>query len=128
MVSLDSSFVIDLLAGEPRAVEKARELDRTGEPRRIAAPAAAEVLIGAYRLGGAYLERTRKLIDSLPLLPFDRPACHEAGRIGSDLSTRGTPMAGNDLMIAAITRRHGERLLTRDAAFARVPGLAVEGY
>ncbi len=128
MVSLDSSFVIDLLAGDARAVDKARELDRTGEPRWITAPAATEILIGAYRLGGAYLARTRKLVDSLPLLPFDRPAYHEAGRIGSELSARGTPIAGNDLMIAAITRRHGERLLTRDASFTRVPGLAVEGY
>lgn len=128
MVSLDSSFVIDLLAGDPRAVDTARELDRTGEPRWITAPAAAEVLIGAYRLGGAYFERTRHLIDSLPLLPFDRPACHEAGRIGSELAARGTPIAGGDLLIAAITRRHGERLLTRDASFARVPGLTVEVY
>jgi predicted nucleic acid-binding protein len=128
MVSLDSSFLIDLLAGELRAVEKARELDRTGEPRWITAPAAAEVLVGAHRLGGAYLTRTRQLVDSLPVLPFDREACHEAGRLGSELLARGASVATADLFIAAVTRRHGQRLLTRDPSFGRIPGLSVEGY
>jgi predicted nucleic acid-binding protein len=128
VVSLDSSFVIDLLAGEPRAVEKAGELDRTGEPRWITAPAASEVLIGASRIGGAYLTRTRQLIDSLPLLPFDQASCHEAGRIGSELVSRGLSVSLADLFIAAITKHHGERLLTRDQSFVRIPGLAVEVY
>jgi predicted nucleic acid-binding protein len=128
MVSLDSSFLIDLLAANTRAIVKARELDRTGEPRFITAPAASEVLVGAYRLGGVYFPRTKTLIDSLPLLPFDRPAYHEAGRLGSELAARGTPLGQSDLYIAAITLRHGERLLTRDRSFVQVPGLAIEGY
>ncbi|MGP8135198.1 MAG: PIN domain-containing protein [Thermoplasmata archaeon] len=128
MVSLDSSFLIDLLAGETRAVLKARELDQSGEPRYLTAPAASEVLIGAYRLGAAYLTRTVSLIDSLPLLPFDRASCHEAGRLGSELSARGTPLGQADLFIAAITRRHGERLLTKDRSFVQVPGLTIESY
>ncbi len=128
MVSLDSSFVIDLLAGTARAVEKARELDRNGEPRYLTSPAASEILVGGYRLGGAYFSRTKLLVDSLPLLPFDRPSCHEVGRLGSELATRGTPIGEADLFIAAITLRHGERLLTRDRGFLKVPGLSVEGY
>lgn len=128
MVSLDSSFLIDLLAGKPRAVARATELDQTSEPRFVTAPAASEVLIGAYRLGGAYFERTRALIDSLPLLPFDRASYHQAGRLGAELLKRGTPLGQGDLFVAAITLRYGERLLANDRAFARVPGLAVETY
>ncbi|MGA8603829.1 MAG: PIN domain-containing protein [Thermoplasmata archaeon] len=128
MVSLDSSFLIDLLAGEERAVAKAQELDRTAEPRFITAPAAAEVLVGGYYLGGVYFTRTKTLVDSIPLLPFDRPSCHEAGRLGSALATRGSPLSQSDLYIAAITLRHGERLLTRDRGFIKVPGLNIEGY
>jgi predicted nucleic acid-binding protein len=67
MVSLDSSFLIDLLAGIPRAVAKGQDLDQSGEPRFITAPAASEVLLGAYRLGGSYLARTRLLVDGLSL-------------------------------------------------------------
>lgn len=128
MVSLDSSFLIDLLAGAPRAVVKAQEMDRRGEPRYITAPAASEVLVGAFRLGGVYFSRTKTLVDNLPLLPFDRPSCHEAGRLGAELAARGTPIGQSDLYIAAITLRHGERLLTRDRSFVQVPGLTIEGY
>jgi len=128
MVSLDSSFLIDLLTGNARAIEKARELDSRHEPRYITPPAASEVLVGAFRLGGAYYTRTKLLVDSLPLLQFDRVACQEAGRLGAELSARGTPMGQSDLFIAAISLRHGERLLTRDRAFVQVPGLSIEGY
>ncbi len=128
MVSLDSSFLIDLLDGDPAAVLAARELDRRGEPRYLTAPAASEVMVGAYLLGGPYLERTRALVDSLPLLPFDREAYHEAGRLGAELLKRGSPLGQGDLFVAALAIRHRERLLTRDKAFGRVPGLVVESY
>ena len=128
MVSLDSSFLIDLLAGEVRAVTKARELDQTSESRYITAPAAAEVLLGAYRLGGSYFDRARALIDGLPLLAFDRESYHRAGQLGAELLRRGIPLGEGDLFIAAISLRHGERLLTNDRGFSRVPGLSVETY
>jgi len=128
MVSLDSSFLIDLLAGERRAVAKAAELDRELEPRFVSAPAASEVLIGAYRLGGPYLERTKALVDSLPLLSIDRACTHEAGRLGAELLKRGSPIGQGDLFVAAISIRYGERLLTNDRGFSRVPGLVVEMY
>lgn len=128
MVSLDSPFLIDLLAGKPAAVDKGLEIDRTGEPRWICAPVAAEVLVGGYYLGGAYLERTRTLIESLPMLPFDRAAFHEAGRLGAELARNGIRLGQSDLFIAAIALRHGERLLTRDRAFGRLPGLRVDSY
>jgi len=128
VVSLDSSFLIDLLAGEVRAVTKARELDQTSESRYITAPAAAEVLLGAYRLGGSYFDRARALIDGLPLLAFDRESYHRAGQLGAELLRRGIPLGEGDLFIAAISLRHGERLLTNDRGFSRVPGLSVETY
>lgn len=107
---------------------KARELDASAEPRYLTAPSAAEVLLGANRLGGVYLERTRFLVDGLPLLPFDSAAYHTAGRLGAELAARGTPLGQGDLFIAAISLRHGQRLLTRDRAFGMVPGLTIEGY
>lgn len=128
MVSLDSSFLIDLLAGDRPAVAKAYELDKSAEPRWLTPPVAAEVLVGAYLAGGTYFARAKLLVDGLPLLPFDRAACHESGRLAAELIARGTALGQADLFIAAITRWHGERLLTRDRAFGKVPGLAVEGY
>ena len=65
MRSLDASFLIDLLRGDPAAVEKADALDRAGERMSIAAPALAEVLVGAYYKGGADLTRTLETLASL---------------------------------------------------------------
>ena len=128
MVSLDSSFLIDLLAGERSAVDRAARLEQSGEDRCLSAPAASEVMVGAYRLGGTYLARARMMVDGLRLLAFDQQAYHEAGRIGADLLRRGFRLGQSDLFIAAISLRHGQRLLTRDAGFSNVPGLAVETY
>ncbi len=128
MVSLDSCFLIDLLDGDADAVRRGRELDLGSETKFVTAPAASEVLLGAYRLGGRYLERARSLVDRLALLPFDREAYHEAARLGALLLARGRPISQSDLFIAAISKRHGETVLTRDQSFSRVPGLSVTGY
>ncbi len=127
-MSLDSSFLIDVLDGQPNTVLRARELDREGEARYLTAPAAAELLLGGYFLGGAYPERTRALVDALPLLPLDRESYHAAARLGAKLTRRGTPLGQADLFVAAITKRHGERRLARDKSFRRVPDPAVESY
>jgi predicted nucleic acid-binding protein len=101
-------------------------LDDSGEPKCVTPPAASEVLVGGYYLGGRYLERCRTLVDALPLLAFDRESCHEAAKIGAILSARGIRLGQADLFIAAISRRHGHLLVTRDRAFAQIPGLPVE--
>jgi tRNA(fMet)-specific endonuclease VapC len=128
MTSLDSSFLIDLLNGDRAAQRQAELLDLEGKVQFVTPPAAAEVLVGAYHVGGQYLEKTRKLVDALPMLPFDRESYDAAGKIAAELLTRGTPLGQSDLYIAAISLRHGQSLLTRDAAFARIPGLSVMSY
>lgn len=127
-MSLDTTFLIDLRKGHPAAVAKAKSLEESGEPRCVTSPVAAELLIGAHRFGGTQLERTRELLGSLILLETDVESCEEAGRLGADLISRGETISGVDLLVAAISKRHGQRLLTRDMSFARVPGLAVETY
>lgn len=128
MVSLDATFLVDLLAGRQEAVAKAQELVEREEPLEVAPPALAEVLVGANFAGGRYLEKTLELARNLTLLEFDDLTCEEAGRIGADMLRRGSRMAWMDLLIAAVTKRHRRRLLTRDSGFARVPGLVVESY
>ena len=128
VVSLETTFLVDLLNGAPAAVACGRALDETGEPKCVTAPAASELLVGAHYLGGSELARATALLDSLTLLDFDLEACHEAGHIGASLIARGETIGTIDLLIAAITKRHGQRLLTRDRGFARVQGLAVETY
>ncbi len=128
MVSLDSTFLIDLLRQVPSAVERLDRLEAAREPRFVTPPAAAEVLVGAHGFGGRSLLVAEEMLQSLHWLEFDWEACRLAGRIEAGLIVRGEPMGAADLFIAAVTLRHGHRLVTRDRGFARVPGLQVETY
>ena len=128
MVSLDSTFIIDLLRRRTSAVEMAALFERQKVPVSISPPAAVEVLASGHRLGGEYLERVRALLASLPLLPFDEEAVESAARVAADLMTRGERLSEGDLLIAGISMRHGEEVVTRDRAFGRVRGLSVRFY
>lgn len=128
MVSLETTFLVDLRRGDAAAVEKARELEASGEVRAVTPPAAAELLLGAHRFGPERVGRTRELLRSLVWLNMDFEACEEAGRLGAELMRRGESVSSTDLFIAAISKRHGHGVLTRDVAFARIPGLPVERY
>jgi len=52
----------------------------------------------------------------------------EAGRIERDLAERAARLGENDNWIAATARTWGLRLVSRDRAFERVPGLSVVRY
>ena len=128
MVNFDSSFLVDFLRGHPAAIERLKKLEGRKETKYVCPPAASEVLVGAALAGEPELARTEALLSSVSWLPFDPESCRVAARIGRDLIMSGEPLGIADLFIAAITVRHGERLLTRDRGFSRVKGLAVETY
>ena len=128
VASLETTFLVDLLRGDPDAIARGKALEEAGEPKCVTPPAVAELLIGAHWIGGTELELAADLVDSLTLLEFDVEACQEAGRLGASLMARGDPMSTVDLLIAAVSKRHGQRLITRNRGFTRVRGLAVETY
>ena len=128
MRCLDSMFVIDLLAGQAAATKKATEFDKAGERLSIAAPAMAEVLMGAHFRGGTYLRRALELLAGIDVIPAGAEVAAEAGELGAELLRRGVRPAAADLLIAASARLHGKILVTRDRGFSRIPGLAVETY
>ena len=126
--SLDTSFLIDLLNGHAGATAKAELLDREGEAACISAPALAEYLDGAHFLGGVYLQEAVQLIAGRDVMPFDKEAGILAAQVRADLRRKGVSLAMIDAMIAALALRHHHVLVTRDTAFAGIPGLAVESY
>jgi len=105
--SLDPTCLFDLLRGVPAAVDHLDRLDASREPRLVAPPAAAEVLVGAHRIADRSPRVAKDLLRSLPRLEFDREACRLAGRIEADPIARGEPMGAPELLIAAATLRHG---------------------
>lgn len=128
MYALDSTFVVDLVRGDAGARAKAARMEELGEVAAITAPALAEVMLGAYFVGGAKLKRTLQILESATVTETDAGVALEAARIGAELLRKGTPLALPDLLVAAAARLAGLTVLTRDEGFGRVPGLAVERY
>lgn len=125
---LGTTFLIDLVRGHPGAVAKSRQLDQAGEGLVLAAPVLAEFLDGAYHAGGSYLTEALSLVAGWDVLPLDAESGALAGRLRAELRQRGQPLPMMDVMIAAIALRHRRVLVTRDAGYTRIAGLAVESY
>jgi tRNA(fMet)-specific endonuclease VapC len=63
------------------------------------------------------------------VLPWERAAAEEAMRIRKDLAAKGTPIGGNDTMIAGHALAAECVLVTNNTReFARVAGLRVEDW
>jgi|SRR5579863_3485528 predicted nucleic acid-binding protein len=126
--ALDTSFLIDVLRGHRGAAAKAETLDSEAEPSAIPAPALAEFLDGAYFAGGPYLAKALQLVAGRDVVPFDKDCSLIAGQLRADLRSRGVALPMLDAMIASTVLRHHSILVTGDAGFNRIPGLAVESY
>jgi tRNA(fMet)-specific endonuclease VapC len=74
----------------------------------------------------AQVESVLGVIDTLP---FDSPADEIYGSIRTQLELAGTPIGGNDLLIAAQSLALDHILVTdNDQEFSRVDGLRVENW
>lgn len=91
---------------------------------------AAELRFGAERRGSARLSaQLEGVFEDLPVLAFDAPADAAYAHIRSVLERAGTPIGGNDLLIAAHALALDCTLVTDNVAeFSRVPGLGVENW
>ncbi|HEX9709486.1 MAG TPA: PIN domain-containing protein, partial [Candidatus Thermoplasmatota archaeon] len=107
MYALDSTFVVDLVRGDAGARAKAARMEELGEVAAITAPALAEVMLGAYFVGGAKLKRTLQILESATVTETDAGVALEAARIGAELLRKGTPLALPDLLVAAAARLAG---------------------
>ncbi len=130
MACLETSFLIDLIRGKASVSELKDELERA-EPRlAIAAPSIMELWAGSCAVKKAKAEQDKilELIESLEILPLDDRSAREAGEIEANLSAAGIEIQTEDVMIAGIARIAGEKLVTRDNDYVRVPGLKVLKY
>jgi tRNA(fMet)-specific endonuclease VapC len=125
---LDSSICVAFLNRADVAVVS--KLHAIGpDDLRLCSVVKAELLYGAHR-SGRVAENLARLADffaSLESLPFDDAAADHYALARATLTARGTPIGGNDLMIASIALATGAVVVTRDVSeFRRVPALAVE--
>jgi len=129
-VLLDTNVCIALLAGRDAKVRARFELLVPGQVFTCAV-VKAELLTGAKKSIRPVesLARVAALLSELESLPFDDNAAQAYSDVRAHLEREGTPIGGNDLMIAAIALANGLIVITRNVReFSRVPGLDVDGW
>lgn len=97
----------------------------------ISAVTASELLHGVHRAATAAQRARReafveRILEIVPLLPFDLVAARVHARLWADLAAKGVHVGAHDLVIAATALAVGFGVATRDLrSFPRIPGLVV---
>lgn len=130
MVVLESSFLIDMLRGEKRAVDMFHELEKKESAFFVAAPTVMELWAGTLRSKLPEKEKAgiNMLLDTISGLPLDVKGAKRAAEIAFDLSKAGISIQNADIMIAGLVMEKGETLVTNDSDYTRIPGLKVMKY
>lgn len=118
-----SYFIRDTLRNAPAEAER---LDGFC----ISAVSEAELIFGmrrrpeAHRLNDMIVEFVR----GVDVIPFDRSAAESYGTLRAEMQRIGKSLTALDMLIAAHALSLGATLVTSDAAFRHVPGLAIEDW
>ena len=126
---LDTNIVSDLVRNpQGRAAEHIRKIGEKQVCTSIIV--AAELRYGAAKRGSPRLARQLEaVLGALDVLPFAAPADSVYGQIRTRLEQAGTPVGGNDLLIAAQTIALGCAIVTdNEGEFARIDRLIHENW
>ncbi len=126
---LDTNIVSDLIRN-PQGVVAARVADVGDDKICTSIIVAAELRYGALKRGSARLSaQVEAVLAVLDIMPFEAPADVTYGQTRVRLEQVGTPIGGNDLLIAAQTLALGYTLVTDNLReFERVGGLTCENW
>jgi tRNA(fMet)-specific endonuclease VapC len=74
-------------------------------------------------------EALNTFLKYVQVFPYPAEAAEDYGQIRAELKSQGTPIGGNDLLIAAHVRCLGLTLVTNNTReFSRVSGLKIENW
>lgn len=130
MACLDTTFLVDLLRGKEDIRNLKDELSKTESSLAVASPSIMELWLGACQAKASEQEKEKinQLLLSLEILSLDENSAKEAGEIEAELLNKGQIIEIEDIMTAAIAKMNGEKVVTRDGHYARIPGLKVLKY
>lgn len=128
---LDTSFLIDLMRGNPDAVKKAEELERDMVQQRLSSITIFELYYGVARSVNSTREkeRIREVIGSKPTHPANVTIMQQAGRMSGELANEGTPIDDADVIVGTTASVLDEPVLTRNVDhFERLVHISIETY
>lgn len=116
MTFLDTSVIIDFLAGNEKIIELIKDLSGKDEIKTTT--------ITEYELLKHNTEMKRQIaenfLSAIIVCPFDRSSAEKAALLFERLSKTGKMINENDLLIAGISIANNEVLLTRDRKFSSI--------
>jgi tRNA(fMet)-specific endonuclease VapC len=127
---LDTNTCIRYLNGRSQGVADRLNALNQGEAV-VCSVVKAELFFGALRSQNPVktMAGQRQFLSLFTSLPFDDAAAEHYGQIRADLTTKGTPIGGSDLLIAAIALANGLILITHNTReFERITGLKIEDW
>jgi tRNA(fMet)-specific endonuclease VapC len=113
---LDTSIIIDFLAGDQRIIALVKEIFNKEEAKTTAITE-YELLRHKTKIKKHAAER---FLSGVIVCPFDREAAKKAAILFEELQESGRMVNENDLLIAGIALAHDEVLMTRDQKLARI--------
>jgi tRNA(fMet)-specific endonuclease VapC len=126
-----TSFLVDVLNGDPDAEAVLELIERGNRPEKVAAITSLELYEGVERSRKPDDEKRAVLgvLDSKHVIPADHGIMKRAGELSGRLIENGDRIDREDCLIAATAIRENEPILTRNEShFERVPNLDVETY
>lgn len=127
----DTSFLIDILDGDPDANTMLELAERENRPEKVSAITYLELYGGVRRADKPEAERRAVLdvLDTKRVVPADQRILTRAGELSGDLFADGTPIDREDCTVAATAVQEDEPVVTRNADhFHRIAELDVETY
>jgi predicted nucleic acid-binding protein len=127
MIVIDTSILIDALHRKNSALRTIRELQAAGEVLCTTQINVLELYKEIYHPAKSKsgLEKVRKLLDALIILPIDDDVYDVFGKLSAELEDMGGTIGDFDELIASIALINGAAIVTGDRHFQRIPGLEV---
>lgn len=127
---LDTNTCIRYINGRSQSVAARLNALAEGEAA-VCSVVKAELFFGALRSQNPIksMSGQRQFLSLFISLPFDDAAAEQYAQIRADLTTKGTPIGSNDLLIAAIALANGLILVTHNTReFGRIARLKIEDW
>lgn len=125
LVIADTDVIIDFFKDTPPYAQALADLMKEG---RLAVTAVTVFELYAGVVGAKRQKQIELFFESVPVFSLGLLAAAYAGKIYTDLKSKGLTIGNQDILIAGICLANSLPLLTRNRAhFAPINGLVIEG-